>query len=117
MGAAVKQRLPELGPWGMTSVGFAEILPREENRATLHPTLVDAWGIPSLHIECQWSENELAIHRDMNVTAAELLEAAGAKHIEPSTSGPSTPGGTNHEMGTARIGRGRKTSLLHAQNH
>jgi choline dehydrogenase-like flavoprotein len=116
IGAAFKQRLSELGPWTMTFAGFGEMLPREENRATLHPTLVDAWGIPSLHIECRWSENELAIHRDMNVAAAELLEAAGAKHIEPSTSGPSTPGGTNHEMGTARMGRDPKTSVLNGWN-
>ena len=116
IGPALKQRLTQLGPWTMNFAGFGEMLPREENRATLHPTLVDAWGIPSLHIECKWGENELAIHRDMNVAAAELLEAAGAKHIQPSTSGPSTPGGTNHEMGTARMGRDPKTSVLNGWN-
>ncbi len=116
IGPALKARLTDLGPWSMSFAGFGEMLPREENRATLHTTLVDRWGIPSLHIECKWSENELAIHRDMNVTAAELLEAAGAKHIEPSTSGPSTPGGTNHEMGTARMGRDPKTSVLNGWN-
>jgi choline dehydrogenase-like flavoprotein len=116
IGAALKERLTQLGPWTMNFGGFGEMLPREENRATLHPTLVDAWGIPSLHIECQWGENELAIHRDMNVAAAELLEAAGAKDIQPSSSGPSTPGGTNHEMGTARMGRDPKTSVLNGWN-
>jgi choline dehydrogenase-like flavoprotein len=116
IGAALKERLTQLGPWTMSFAGFGEMLPREENRATLHPTLVDAWGIPSLHIECRWSENELAIHRDMNVAAAELLEVAGARNIQPSTSGPSTPGGTNHEMGTARMGRDQKTSVLNGWN-
>ncbi len=116
MGRAFKARLSQLGPWTMSFAGFGEMLPREENRATLHPTLVDAWGIPSLHIDCRWSDNELAIHRDMSVAAAELLEAAGATHIEPSTSGPSTPGGTNHEMGTARMGRDPKTSVLNSWN-
>ena len=116
IGPALKARLTELGPWTMSFAGFGEMLPRAENRATLHPTLVDAWGIPSLHIECRWSDNELAIHRDMNVAAAELLEAGGAKNIEPSTSGPSTPGGTNHEMGTARMGRDPKTSVLNGWN-
>ncbi len=116
IGAALKARVTELGPWSMTFEGFGEMLPREENRATVHPTLADAWGIPSLHIECRWSENELAIHRDMNITAAELLEAAGARNIEPSTRGPSTPGGTNHEMGTARMGRDPKTSVLNQWN-
>jgi choline dehydrogenase-like flavoprotein len=116
IGPAFKARLSELGPWTMNFAGFGEMLPREENRATLHPTLVDAWGIPTLHIECRWSENELAMHRDMNVAAAELLEAAGARDIQPRTSGPSTPGNTNHEMGTARMGRDRKTSVLNGWN-
>jgi len=52
----------------------------------------------------------------MNVAAAELLEAAGARDIRPSTRGPSTPGGTNHEMGTARMGRDAKTSVLNGWN-
>jgi choline dehydrogenase-like flavoprotein len=116
IGSALKERLSQLGPWTMSFAGFGEMLPREENRATLHPTLVDAWGIPTLHIECKWSENELAMHRDMNVAAAELLEAAGARNIQPNTSGPSTPGNTNHEMGTARMGRDPKTSVLNGWN-
>ena len=115
IGAALKTRITQLGPWSMSFWGFGEMLPREANRATVHPTLVDAWGIPSLHIECGWSENELAIHRDMNATAVELLEAAGARNVEPS-GGPSTPGGTNHEMGTARMGRDPKTSVLNQWN-
>ena len=116
IGLELKKRLTELGPWTMGFGGFGEMLRRPENRATVHPTLVDAWGIPSLHIECSWSPNELAMHRDMNVTAAELLEAAGAKAIRPDTRGPSTPGNTNHEMGTARMGRDRRTSVLNGFN-
>ncbi|MGH7700025.1 MAG: GMC oxidoreductase [Gemmatimonadales bacterium] len=116
IGLEFKRRLVELGPWNMSFGGFGEMLPREENRATVHPTMLDAWGIPALHIECAWGENELAIYRDMNVTAVELLEAAGAKDIRPNAGGPSTPGGTNHEMGTARMGRDPKTSVLDAWN-
>ncbi|MGH7559904.1 MAG: GMC oxidoreductase [Gemmatimonadales bacterium] len=116
IGLDFKQALVEPGPWVMSFGGFGEMLPREENRATLHPTLTDKWGIPTLHIECTWSENELAIYRDMNVTAAELLETAGARDIRPDARGPSTPGNTNHEMGTARKGRDPKTSVLNAWN-
>ena len=116
IGAEFKARLTALGPWSMSFGGYGEMLPDESNRATVHPTLKDRWGIPSVHIEAQWSANELAIHRDMNVTAAELLEAAGARNIQPSTRGPSTPGGANHEMGTARMGRDAKTSVLNAWN-
>jgi choline dehydrogenase-like flavoprotein len=116
IGLAFKERLTRLGPWAMSFGGYGEMLPREGNRATLHPTLVDAWGIPTLHVDCAWSENELAMHRDMNVAAAELLEAAGAKDIRPDARGPSTPGNSNHEMGTARMGRDPRTSVLNGWN-
>jgi choline dehydrogenase-like flavoprotein len=116
IGLAFKESLTRPGPWTMSFGGFGEMLPNPNNRATLHPTLVDAWGIPTLHIEAAWSDNELAIHRDMNVTAAELLDAAGAKDIRPDARGPSTPGNTNHEMGTARMGRDPKTSVLNGWN-
>ena len=116
LGLAFKARLTQPGTWSMSFGGFGEMLPDGSNRATVHPTLTDKWGVPALHIEAQWSENELAIHRDMNVTAAELLEAAGARNIRPSTRGPSTPGNTNHEMGSARMGRDPKTSVLNGWN-
>ncbi len=116
LGVAFKARLTTPGPWSMTFNGYGEMLPRETNRATLHPSLKDRWGIPSLHIEAQWSENELAIHRDMGVTASELLDAAGARNILAHTHGPSTPGNANHEMGTARMGRDPKTSVLNGWN-
>jgi len=116
IGVALKERLSQLGPWRMTFNGFGEMLPRETNRATLHPTLTDAWGIPTLHIEARWSDNELAIHRDMIVAASEILEATGARNIRPTYPGPSTPGNTNHEMGTARMGRDRRTAVLNGWN-
>lgn len=116
IGAGFKAGLTSLGPWAMNFGGFGEMLPDGRNRATLHPTLKDRWGIPSLHIEAQWGANELAIHRDMGVTASELLEAAGAKNIRVRSDGPSTVGNANHEMGTARMGRDPKTSVLNANN-
>lgn len=116
IGNALKQRLGELGPWSMSFGGFGEMLPSEANRLTIHPTLKDAWGIPAAHIECAWSANELAMHRDMSVAATELLEAAGAQDIRPDARGPSTPGNTNHEMGTARMGRDARTSVLNGWN-
>ena len=115
IGVALKQSLSDLGPWTMALNGFGEMLPREENRCTLHPTTVDAWDIPVLHIDCAWGPNELAIHKDMNLTAAEMLEKAGAKQVRQDTR-ISTPGNTNHEMGTARMGRDRRTSVLNGWN-
>jgi choline dehydrogenase-like flavoprotein len=115
IGGALKQTLTNLGPWEMALNGFGEMLPNPQNRCTLHPTAVDAWGIPVLHIDCMWGPNELAIHKDMNIAAAEMLEKAGAKNVRPSVR-ISTPGNTNHEMGTARMGRDPKTSVINRWN-
>ena len=115
IGAAFKARLSALGPWGMSLAGFGETLPRDENHARIHDTLRDKWGIPSLHVEVSWSPNELAIHRDMSETAAEMLDAVGATDIDRWTT-VSVPGNTNHEMGGARMGRDKRTSVLNGWN-
>lgn len=115
LGAEFKARLSKLGPWVMSFAGFGETLARDENRAQLHETQKDAWGVPALHIDVAWSANELAIHRDMTESAAEMLEAVGARDIVRRTQ-PSVPGNTNHEMGGARMGRDRRTSVLNGWN-
>lgn len=114
-GADFKHMLRRPGPWKFSFSGFGECLPNHGNYLELDKEKVDAWGIPALRINCQWGDNELAIHKDMAVTAAEMLEAAGAKEIVAKTV-PSTPGECIHEMGSARMGRDPKTSVLSAHN-
>jgi choline dehydrogenase-like flavoprotein len=107
--------LNSLGPWRFGMGGWGECLPRPDNCVALHPTLEDKWGIPALHIQCTWGPNELAILKDIQVTAAEILEAAGAKDIE-TFNDELAPGLCIHEMGTARMGRDPKTSVLNGWN-
>jgi choline dehydrogenase-like flavoprotein len=108
-------RRQELGPWRFSIGGWAECLPREDNVAELHPTLTDKWGIPALRITCTWGPNELALLEDMQVTAAEMLEAAGATNIR-TYNDKLPPGLCIHEMGTARMGRDPKQSVLNGHN-
>jgi choline dehydrogenase-like flavoprotein len=115
LGADFKARLSRPGPWTMSFGGFGEMLPRDQNRVVLHPTQRDAWGIPTLHVTVGWGDNELALYRDMAPAAAEILEAAGATNITQRTQ-PSVPGNANHEMGGARMGRDRNTSVLDGWN-
>jgi len=114
-GVELKRALHTEGPWGFSLYGFGECLPRPTNYVELDPVTVDAWGIPALRIHCVWSDNERKLLKDMSVTAAEMLEAAGAKDVSSSVD-DNPPGLTIHEMGTARMGRDPKTSVLNAHN-
>jgi choline dehydrogenase-like flavoprotein len=76
---------------------------------------VDAWGIPAMKISCKWRDNEWALFKDAQATAAEMLEAAGAKDIALRNA-PSAPGEAIHEMGSARMGHNPKTSVLNRWN-
>jgi hypothetical protein len=38
--------------------------PPHENRVTINRDVVDAWGIPTLHIECRYADNELIMAKD-----------------------------------------------------
>jgi len=114
-GVEFKRTLRTPAPWRFSFYGFGECLPRPTNYVELDPDTKDAWGIPALRIHCEWSDNERKVLKDMSVSAAEMLEAAGAKEVEPFVD-DNAPGLTIHEMGTARMGRDPKTSVLNAWN-
>jgi choline dehydrogenase-like flavoprotein len=114
-GVDFKHQLRTPGPWRFSFAGFGECLPNHENYMELNKDKVDAWGIPTINICHKWRENELAMVKDMPVTAAEMLEAAGARDIQTYAT-PSAPGEGIHEMGSARMGRDPKTSVLNAFN-
>jgi choline dehydrogenase-like flavoprotein len=59
-----------------------------------------------------WSENERAMIADMAVSAAEMLEAAGARNVRPWTVADRMPGMGIHEVGVARMGSNSKSSVL-----
>lgn len=122
MGAELKQRLHDPGPWRMGLGGFGECLPYEDNYVELAEE-TDPWGIPVLRIHATWRENELAMREDCKTQAAEMLEAIGCTNVQirdqlDSKSPPlkAMPGGAIHEMGTARMGRDPKTSVLNGYN-
>ena len=95
--------------------GMGECLPYYENKVTLTRDTMDAWGMPLLDIDCEYKENELNMLDDLLVSGAEMMEKAGFKNIEASDS-QKAPGLGIHEMGTARMGRDPKTSVLNAHN-
>jgi choline dehydrogenase-like flavoprotein len=115
-GSDLKKAVREYHPWGIGLGGFGESLARHENHVRINKDVVDAWGIPVLHIEMKFGDNEREMVRDMGETAAEMLEAAGVKDIRVSYGPTSTPGILIHEVGTARMGNDPKKSVLNRFN-
>jgi choline dehydrogenase-like flavoprotein len=100
------------GQWTMNLVGFGECLPYKNNRCSINKDVTDIFGIPVLHFDIAWGENEKTMIRDMAVSAGEMLEAAGAKNVRTFALEDRIPGYSIHEMGTARMGSDAKTSVL-----
>ncbi len=115
VGAGYKDSLTEPGKWGFGIGSWGEHLPYFENKATLNRNKKDKWGLPTLDIDCEFKENEKVMRKDMMNSAAEMLEKAGLKNITTHDDAPA-PGFCIHEMGTARMGKDPKTSVLNGNN-
>jgi choline dehydrogenase-like flavoprotein len=115
IGAAWKDELCEPGKWRMGITAFGEILPYHENRIFLDKDKKDKWGLPVLAIDVELKENEMKMREDMKSEGVAMLEAAGLKNVKPYESEYAFGMGI-HEMGTARMGRDPKTSVLNEWN-
>jgi choline dehydrogenase-like flavoprotein len=115
VGGAFKDRMTQPGEWGIGATAFGEMLPNHDNKVTLDETKTDKWGLPVLKFDCGTGENEALMRVDMMNDMAEMLEAAGAKDVNTYNDGYA-PGMGIHEMGTARMGRDPKSSVLNEWN-
>ena len=114
-GADFKEEMTEPGQWRMGLAAFGEALPYYENKIMLDKSKKDKWGQYVLSIDCEFRENEKKMRDDMMNDAAEILTVAGIKDVKTFDAG-SFPGQAIHEMGTARMGRDPKTSVLNKWN-
>ncbi|GJM30441.1 MAG: oxidoreductase [Cyclobacteriaceae bacterium] len=114
-GADFKDQLMKPGPWEFFITGFGECLPYHENKVSLDQNNLDKWGQPTLAIDCEFKQNEKAINQQIQQDAVEMLERAGVKEVV-GFDNEHEPGFGIHEMGTARMGRDPKTSVLNGTN-
>jgi choline dehydrogenase-like flavoprotein len=117
-GAEFKKRVRHYAGAFISMGGFGEVLARYENAVTVDPEVKDRWGIPVLRFSYRFGENEKKMAADMAVTAREMFEAAGIEVLSTDTE-VLTEGWSIHELGTARMGVDRRTSVLNAfqQSH
>lgn len=115
VGGDFKDALCEPGQWSVGMTGFGEVLPYHENKISLDKNKKDKWGLPVLAMDAEMKENEWAMRKDMAEEGKAMLEAAGVKEIKTWDNGHALGHGI-HEMGTARMGRDAKTSVLNEWN-
>jgi choline dehydrogenase-like flavoprotein len=114
-GAELEKALASYRGAGVSVTIMGEVLPRKENFVAIDKSVVDAWGIPALHIQCKYSDNEFKMAKHAMNTFDELCRSAGfevlAKHDQMFP-----PGYSIHELGTCRMGSDPKTSVLNKWN-
>ncbi|MBS1522984.1 MAG: GMC family oxidoreductase [Bacteroidetes bacterium] len=115
IGAKFKEELTEPGQWTMGIGGFGELLPYHENKITLDHNKKDKWGLPVLAMDAEIKDNEKKMRKDIVAEAKAMLEIAGVKDVKTHDTGHHVGDGI-HEMGTARMGRDPKTSVLNMHN-
>ena len=115
VGAELKQKLRAPGPWRIGLSGFGEMLPRADNRVTLHKTRKDKWGIPLVHIDCSLGDNDRKMIEQVGKDAKEMLEMAGCTDITVRKHYGGAGLGI-HEMGTAHMGKDPAKSVLNKYN-
>ena len=115
VGAELKAELRKPGPWRLGISGFGEMLPRPDNRVTLHKARKDKWGMPIVHIDCGLGDNEKRMIDQIAKDQREMLEMAGCTDIWVSKHYGGVGLGI-HEMGTAHMGKDPTKSVLNKYN-
>ena len=115
IGADFKEALTEPGSWTIGATGFGETLPYHENKISLDKNKKDKWGLPVLEMDAELKENEIKMRKDIVTELTAMFEAAGAKNVHPWETYYSIGQGI-HEMGTARMGKDARTSVLNGNN-
>jgi choline dehydrogenase-like flavoprotein len=114
-GADFKNEITRPGQWNLYTEGYGETLPNHANRIWLSNEKEDRWGIPGLSVSMEYGDNEREMAKQMMADVVEMMEAAGLENVQ-GFNRPVIPGSVIHEMGTARMGRDPKTSVLNAHN-
>ena len=116
IGKAYKEANRKPGPWSVFLDAYGEVLPYEHNRITLHASKKDKWGIPVPVMDARMGPNEQALMEAASKDAFDILKKARLKNIKVHPVQLTKPGNRIHEMGTARMGRDPKTSVLNKWN-
>lgn len=116
-GAALKQQYRKY--YGAT-IGFSgrgEMIPNEDSYCEIDPEVKDRWGIPVLRFHWKWTDHEHNQVKHMQETFRALIGAMGGEVFATMPTrengyGIATGGSIIHELGGARMGNDRSTSVV-----
>lgn len=117
-GAELQSKMDDYYGSGFHMTIMGEVLGRYENHVRINKEKVDAWGIPVLHVETKYTDNEYSMANDAVDVGCEVAEAAGFEVLSRNAV-PNPPGYSIHEVGTCRMGDDPKRSVLNkwCQSH
>jgi choline dehydrogenase-like flavoprotein len=111
-GKSFKDQVRYLQPGFVQLGGWGKAMARPENRVTVDRNQVDNYGIPIPVIHFRFSQNDVALWKDIVQNGNEILRKAKASTIFNTSAAPSGFG--SHEAGTVRMGKDRRTSVLNS---
>jgi choline dehydrogenase-like flavoprotein len=114
-GESLQKKLDSYDGSGFSTAMMGEVLAHYDSQVRIDKNVVDAWGIPVLHLDTKYTENELAMARDAVDTSIALAEEAGFEVLSKNYV-PNPPGTSIHELGTCRMGDDPRTSVLNKWN-
>ncbi|MDC0231074.1 GMC family oxidoreductase [Aureispira] len=114
-GADLKNKLSQPGKWEILFSSRGKMLPYFNNRIALDSHKKDKWGMPLIKVFCEYGDNENNMLEDIKIETEKMLSKAGFSNIHTFRK-PYNPGAEIHEMGTVRMGKDPKTSVLNKHN-
>jgi choline dehydrogenase-like flavoprotein len=111
-GADFKEQVRSMQPGYLEFGSWGKVISRPENYVTVDPNQVDDYGIPIPIIHFRFGENDYALWRAANESKLEI-----ASHLQGTvfpSFGDAPKGFASHEVGTVRMGKNPKTSVLNS---
>lgn len=101
--------------------GEGKVFPEKENYCEIDTYTVDKYGIPVLKFNYNWSDEEVKQAAHMQDTFEEVMHNMGAvplgdKAGKETNYGLEKPGKIIHEVGTTRMGKDPRTSVVNEFN-
>ncbi len=109
-GAAFKERVRKMQPGYLMMGSYAKVTSSSQNRVTVDASRPDAHGIPTPVVRFRFSENDHALWKASNQSMLEILSHMKGKVFTTFGDGPR--GFASHEVGTVRMGKDPRTSVL-----